>query len=509
METRNEIERILNKLYVHLQLLGLHNFFKSDKFDLFCEDNGLEKSRETIVTTLHQKFGIPVPLTHSLTTSGKITVNFSNFPKELVKPFLKDLLIEIYSSRNLQFVEIVVSFLTYYSRYNRNLKTGEPTPIDDALIRALALDLVDICEDDKDVRMYLRFAGYDSDAILSVLDPEPTKIQDELIIETKESANESYPIEIQKSLKNFKADFPDPKKVAFIIMQFGETQEHTNILISIRKTLAENGLTGIRADDKTYHDDKLNNILTYLHGCGFGIAVFETITDQSFNPNISLESGYLMGLHKPICLLKEKSLKTLPSDLVGRLYKEFSIEQCDISISNVLRNWLEDRDLVETQFNEDVINYTFKKEDITSIHLNTSDFFEEGWIAEIPKQSDNPDSDWQYWDTFFNQKGNLKIDSIIHRYNSIDDAKHGFLANKKDYASRQIDERLFIPKIGEEAYGYVSSSGVEVATFRVSNLLVTTCYYSIQNSISIREAERFGKIVDYKIRRLIAKKHSK
>jgi hypothetical protein len=165
------------------------------------------------------------------------------------------------------------------------------------------------------------------------------------IFPTNENIDESYPIEIQESLKTFRTDFPDPKKVSFIMMQFGDTEEYTNILISVRKTLVENGLSGVRADDKAYHDDKLYNILTYLHGCGSGVAVFETITDQSFNPNVSLEAGYLMGLHKPICLLKEKSLETLPSDLVGRLYQEFNIEQCDISISNVLKNWLDDKGL--------------------------------------------------------------------------------------------------------------------------------------------------------------------
>ncbi len=189
METRNEIERVLKKLYVHLQLLGLRGFFKSNKFELFCEENGLEKSRDTIVTSLHQEFGIPVPLKHSLTTSGKLVVDFRNFPEALVKPFLKDLLTEIYSSKNIQFVEIVVSFLTYYSQYNRNLNTWEPIPIHDALIRIIALDLVDICDDDEDVRMFLKFAGYDSDAILSILDPEPTEIQDEPVIIPKDNAD--------------------------------------------------------------------------------------------------------------------------------------------------------------------------------------------------------------------------------------------------------------------------------------------------------------------------------
>ena len=104
METRDEIERILKKLYVHLQLLGLHGYFKSDKFDLFCEENGLDKNKDKIVSALHQELGIPKTLNHSLTPSGKIVVDFSNFPESLVKPFLKDLLIEIYSSKNMQFV---------------------------------------------------------------------------------------------------------------------------------------------------------------------------------------------------------------------------------------------------------------------------------------------------------------------------------------------------------------------------------------------------------------------
>jgi predicted nucleotide-binding protein len=190
MESRDKIERDLKKLYVHLQLLGLSGYFKSDKFDLFCEENGLDKIKDKIVSDLHQELGIPIPFTHSLSPSGKIVVDFSNFPEALVKPFLKDLLFEIYRSKKVQFVEIVFSFLTYYSQYNRNLKTWQPTPIDDALIRTIALDLVNIQEDDDDVRTYLKFAGYDSDAILSVLSPKP-EIQVEPVFIKKKSAASS------------------------------------------------------------------------------------------------------------------------------------------------------------------------------------------------------------------------------------------------------------------------------------------------------------------------------
>lgn len=160
------------------------------------------------------------------------------------------------------------------------------------------------------------------------------------------NAYDKIPIEIQESLKKFKEDHPDHKKVGFIMMQFGKTDRHTNILIAIRKTLAENGLIGLRADEKSYHDDNYYNILTYLYGCGYGVAVFEIITKPQFNPNISLEVGYLLGLNKPVCLLKKKSLKALHSDLVGKLYRVFDIENCDNSILMELSNWLFDKGLI-------------------------------------------------------------------------------------------------------------------------------------------------------------------
>ena len=88
----------------------------------------------------------------------------------------------------------------------------------------------------------------------------------------------------------------------------------------------------------------LYNILTCLHGCGLGIAVFDMIEEKSFNPNVSLELGYLLGLKKPVCLLKEKSLVTLPSDLVGKLYREFDVAKPDNEdVSIELSIWLENK----------------------------------------------------------------------------------------------------------------------------------------------------------------------
>jgi len=183
MDTHDKLAGDLNRIYVHLQLLDLLGFVKSKEFDLFCEEQGLEKFRDTIFTSLYQRYFSPKSVIYLLTTSGKFRIDFSDFPEALVKPFLKDFLVEIYSKKNELFIEIVVSFLTYYSLYNRDFRDGKPTPIDDNIMRKIALDLVDLRDGDDEVRMFFKFAGYDIDALLSFLDPESTEIQDDRILE--------------------------------------------------------------------------------------------------------------------------------------------------------------------------------------------------------------------------------------------------------------------------------------------------------------------------------------
>jgi nucleoside 2-deoxyribosyltransferase len=102
----------------------------------------------------------------------------------------------------------------------------------------------------------------------------------------------------------------------------------------------------LRADDKQYHDDTLWNILTYMYGCRFGIAVFERIEVDAFNPNVSLEVGYMMGLGKPVCYLEERTLPALHTDLVGRLYQTFDLQSCEETIPRALWKWMTDKGLM-------------------------------------------------------------------------------------------------------------------------------------------------------------------
>lgn len=154
------------------------------------------------------------------------------------------------------------------------------------------------------------------------------------------------PPALSESIQKFRKEHPDPKKVAFLMMRFGSTKAHDSIVDSIRSGLAKHGIKPLRADDKDYHDDLFWNILTYIYGCGFGIAVFERIEQEEFNPNVALEVGYMLALRKPVLLLKDKTLKNLNTDLIGKLYKAFDLENMPESIGIQLTRWLKDRDII-------------------------------------------------------------------------------------------------------------------------------------------------------------------
>ena len=149
--------------------------------------------------------------------------------------------------------------------------------------------------------------------------------------------------EIASGLERFRTDYPAGSKTAFIIMQFKDTNPHTVIVQCIKDALKKHGITALRADDKEYMDDLFSNIKTYMHACDFGIAIFERITEDDFNPNVSLEVGYMLGMNKNVLLLKDKTLKSLQVDLAGKLYKQFDTTAIEATLPQQIAKWLEDK----------------------------------------------------------------------------------------------------------------------------------------------------------------------
>jgi hypothetical protein len=172
-------------------------------------------------------------------------------------------------------------------------------------------------------------------AILESMKQKTEKISDDAI---------AIP-EIAKEIESFNADYKG-KKTAFIIMQFSKTKAHDKIVKTIKETLKKHNIIGLRADDKEYADDLFANIKTYMHCCDFGIGVFERIVEDNFNPNVSIEVGYVMGLRKKVCLLKDQTLKDLPTDLMGKLYKPFDPQDIENTLPDQLEKWLKDKGVI-------------------------------------------------------------------------------------------------------------------------------------------------------------------
>jgi hypothetical protein len=124
------------------------------------------------------------------------------------------------------------------------------------------------------------------------------------------------------------------------MMQFGTTPAHDGILDGIREALEPHNMIALRADTKDYHTDLFYNILTYIYGCRFGIAVFDRIEANIINPNVSLEVGYMLGLGKSVCYLKDKTLPMLQTDLIGKLYRTFDPQNPQGTIPPELLRWM-------------------------------------------------------------------------------------------------------------------------------------------------------------------------
>ncbi len=154
------------------------------------------------------------------------------------------------------------------------------------------------------------------------------------------------PPELNASLNRLRGRYPDPSKTGFLIMRFTPGKPFDGIVKAIQETGDDLGLSILRADQNEFHADLWGNVRTHLEACSFGIAVYERIDQDEPNANVGLEVGYLLAQNKPVLLLKEKTVKNLQADLMGKLYKQFDEHDPQGTIPDQLRAWLKDYGIV-------------------------------------------------------------------------------------------------------------------------------------------------------------------
>ncbi len=179
------------------------------------------------------------------------------------------------------------------------------------------------------------------------------------------------PTEITDSLLAFRRDYPESKQTAFVIMSFEDTEPKRKIWAALREALSAINIKALRADTKEYHSDLYYNVLTYIYGCTFGIAVFERITSDLTNPNVIFEVGYTIAIGKQVCLLKDKTLAHLPTDILGRLYIPFDPHNPSGTIPDKIKKWVKDQGFQKHHYEILQFNKQVKK----GLDLNELDFY--------------------------------------------------------------------------------------------------------------------------------------
>lgn len=146
---------------------------------------------------------------------------------------------------------------------------------------------------------------------------------------------------LEPHLREFLHDHPDPERNVFVMMRFLNSTQLDEAQEAIKETLAARDFHAVRADDRDYTGELWSNIEVYMTCCRFGIAIFEDIERRDFNPNVSLELGYMLGRRKRCLILKEQRLPDLPADVVHRLYKPFDMFNIKTSVSREVARWVD------------------------------------------------------------------------------------------------------------------------------------------------------------------------
>jgi hypothetical protein len=124
----------------------------------------------------------------------------------------------------------------------------------------------------------------------------------------------------KSKIESFVSRYPFDKSV-FVMIRYRD--RNRDLLREIKRVLLEHGMNGIVASEHNLTDDLYNPIACLL-SCSKGIAIFdEAEVEQEFNPNVAYELGMLHLLGRACLILKHRSLLTLHTDILMKLYHEY------------------------------------------------------------------------------------------------------------------------------------------------------------------------------------------
>jgi len=127
----------------------------------------------------------------------------------------------------------------------------------------------------------------------------------------------------------------------FVIMRYAPKAPFVEIEKTIKETLQRYGLKAVLAKDVAFHQQLWNHVRFCMEFSRYAIVVFESILNPDFNPNVTLELGYMLAKGRPCLILKEKAMPKLHTDIIGHLYVPFNAHKVKETVRTAVENWLE------------------------------------------------------------------------------------------------------------------------------------------------------------------------
>lgn len=112
------------------------------------------------------------------------------------------------------------------------------------------------------------------------------------------------------------------------------------LIPKLREAVAQHELVLQVASDGLAEDTLWANVVTYMWASKYAIVLMDS-ADGVLNSNVLIEIGGMLMTGRRCAILRDKSVPTMPSDLVGHIYKPTDFADHDSSV-NEIHKWIRD-----------------------------------------------------------------------------------------------------------------------------------------------------------------------
>ncbi|MHC2438949.1 TIR domain-containing protein [Bradyrhizobium sp. USDA 4451] len=133
----------------------------------------------------------------------------------------------------------------------------------------------------------------------------------------------------------------------FLIMPFALTPTYKILADTIRDVLDRYGIATVRADDRQSAATLWESLQKDMDSCSHAIAIVDDRTKSGINKNVLIETGYMLARKAGVLLLKDRTLASLPTDLLGHLYRTFDPKNVKKTTTKAVVEWLRDQGLAK------------------------------------------------------------------------------------------------------------------------------------------------------------------